>query len=361
MKIGITFNGSDKLFSNGINYNVFLWYDFLRLCGFTPYLINGSDKNDEKAVETIIENFNRSYRCVKYNSMKHSEFIKLDIFKELKLVFCIGLSDTVLFDLLRKTERKIIYIMLGNTYKIDVQNILDDKQEAYGCLYTYDEVWISKHFEYSKDYLEVRYKSKVYVCPYLWEPWLLDTFEIKDKIKKIDNISVGIVEPNINYGKTCLMPISLCEVNEKDIDDVYVFGSRHLKEKKMLVDFTKKLELFKKKKISFENRIKMTSILTDLCNVIVSTTEDWDLNYVFLECFYYGVPLVHNSEYLKDYGYYYPNLEIKKSEGIFRKIKNEFNREKYIEDHKEVLFKYSVNNPVNQAWVKHQISKFIKE
>jgi len=40
--------------------------------------------------------------------------------------------------------------------------------------------------------------------------------------------------------------------------------------------------------------------------------ENWDLNYVFLECFYLGVPLIHNSKMLKDYGYYYPDLDISK-------------------------------------------------
>jgi uncharacterized protein YutD len=40
---------------------------------------------------------------------------------------------------------------------------------------------------------------------------------------------------------------------------------------------------------------------------------------------------------------------------MFEDIKNNFNKTDYIEKHKEVLFKYSIYNPLNQEWVKEQI------
>ena len=83
--------------------------------------------------------------------------------------------------------------------------------------------------------------------------------------------------------------------------------------------------------------------------------DDCDLNYVYLECFYLGVPLVHNSPMLKDYGYYYPKLDIEKGAEQIKNIIKNHNREKYIEKHKKILHTFSIENPINQKWVKQKL------
>ncbi len=354
MKVGITCNyKNDTLFANGIDYNILLWYKFLELCGYIPYLIYGSINNEVK--EKYGELFDKKYRIVEYNPTEITDINKSYIFKEIEVIFFCGFYDINLLNISKEKNKKNIYIMMGNEYQYDVQSIIENNNNII-LNYNYDEIWISPHFEYSKDYLEIRYKTKVVVCPYIWEPLLMEKYGLKDNVKPIENtIDVAIMEPNLNYGKTCLIPISICELNEKDIDNVYVFGAHHLKENKFIQEVIMKKEIIKKGKTSFENRVPITDIISKYCNVVVSCNENWDLNYVFLECFYLGVPLVHNSEYLKDYGYYYPDLRINKTLGMFEDIKNNFNKTDYIEKHKEVLFKYSMHNPMNQKWVKEQI------
>ena len=73
-------------------------------------------------------------------------------------------------------------------------------------------------------------------------------------------------------------------------------------------------------------------ILSEYCNCIVSYVEDCDLNYVFLECFYLGVPLIHNSPMLKNYGYYYPRLNVTRGAEQIVNVVNNHNREEYIKD-----------------------------
>jgi len=361
MKVGITFTGViDKLFTNGINYNVILWYNFLELCGYEPYLIYGTYKDEQ--YEHTIDKFNYTYKCIHYSIKQYRNITTLKNFKELKIIFNIGLSHDNLFNLIKKNNKILIYVMLGNLIQHDVQNIIQKDYNIIRINYDYNEVWISPHFEYSKDYLEMRYKTKVVVCPYIWEPLLLNTYDLKNKIKPIENtIDVAIMEPNINYCKTCLIPISICELNEKDIDNVYVFGAHHLKENKFVKEVLMKKEIIQKGKTSFEHRVPITDIVSKYCNVVVSCNENCDLNYVFLECFYLGIPLVHNSEFLKDYGYYYPDLRINKTLGMFEEIKKKFNKTDYIEKHKEVLFKYSMHNPMNQAWIQYKIDCLLQK
>ena len=104
----------------------------------------------------------------------------------------------------------------------------------------------------------------------------------------------------------------------------------------------------------FNNR----NIITDIfkkCNCIISTTQEWDLNYVFLECFYYGIPLIHNSKMLQEYGYYYPDLDINKAAEQVKEVFNTHNTQLYIEKHKPILHKYSISNPYNQEWVRNKL------
>jgi hypothetical protein len=356
MKICITIsNNFEELFCNGLKYNVFLWYNFLELCGYDVYLLCGDYESEYK--EYSINIVNHNYNIIRYNINNLQTLKETNFYQDLHSLLCIGFRDNNLIKVMKIDNKKTIYVMLGNQYQYHIQNIIDKDFLTYSdAINIFNEIWISPHFEYSKDYLECIYNTKVVVCPYIWEPFLLQDSMNSNTIKPIENtIDVAIMEPNLNYGKTCLIPISICELNEKDINNVYVFGAHHLKENKFVQEVIMKKEIIKKGKASFEHRVPITDIVSKYCNVVISCNENWDLNYVFLECFYLGVPLVHNSEFLKDYGYYYPNLRINKTLGMFEDIKKKFNKTDYIEKHKEVLFKYSIYNPMNQAWVKHKL------
>ena len=75
----------------------------------------------------------------------------------------------------------------------------------------------------------------------------------------------------------------------------------------------------------------MVHMMNKYCNVVVSFTENCDLNYLHLECLYLGIPLIHNSKMLKEYGYYYEGYDTKMaSKHIENLYKNGFNKEEYI-------------------------------
>ena len=90
-----------------------------------------------------------------------------------------------------------------------------------------------------------------------------------------------------------------------------------------------------------------SSMMKKHCNVVLSYVNDWDLNFLFFECFYLGIPLIHNAKMLKNYGYYYEgkNMSQKFTEHIKNLKINGFDRDKYINKHKELIHKYSFSNP----------------
>jgi hypothetical protein len=363
MKIAITFNGEiNKLYCNGINYNVILWYDFLKECGHEPCFIY-SHNTISNAGFTKFDLLGKEYCVIQYKLNNYPDLILFKEFLDIKMVFMIGLSHPSFIDFCKKINKKFICIFLGSVYYTDMQCILDKNYNGYCNLYQkYDEIWISPHFEFSKDYLSIRNNTLVTVCPYIWEPDLIDNDITKNNIQIIDNydkINVGIMEPNLNYVKTCLIPLALCEDNIDDINMVYLFNSEDLPKIKFFTNFIDNLKIKKLNKIKIAARYSIVNILSKWCNCIVSCVENCELNYVFLECFYLGVPLIHNSSMLKEYGYYYPNLDIHKAKDFFKEIKQSFNREEYINKHKPLLHKYSMYNSINKEWVNKRINSII--
>lgn len=349
LNLGICISDSfcKNIYNNGINLNTIVFYDFFVKCGFNVFFLIHEDTN--------IENYklfkDSSFNIVKYNYNIHTflnNFIKIDY------VFNISFLDGTLIDLLKLINpfMKIIYVCLGNALLNFINHFISNSTIEAVTNYNFDEVWISPHFKFSKFFYDIYWKNKVYICPYVWGDNLIKDINLDFNF---DKLNIGIVEPNIHPMKNCIIPISICENAETDINRVYVFNSYSKINDKNFIKFVNKLQLFKNNKISFEHRLKLVEIFK-YCNCIVSFTENWDLNYVFFECFYFGIPLIHNSELLKDYGYYYPNYDVNKGVEQIKNILKYHDREKYIEKHKKVLEYYSINNTMAQSWVINRLN-----
>ena len=169
--------------------------------------------------------------------------------------------------------------------------------------------------------------------------------KVIDKIlKDTKELKVAIVEPNIEQAKNCLIPFAICEKAHEHIKKIKVFNTVKFKDysfKALLLN----TESCKKGKVTVEGRHPLPMILSEYC-MVVSYVEDCDLNYVFLECFYLGVPLIHNSPMLKDSGYYYPRLNVSRGAEQIVNVVNNHNRDEYIKKHKPLISKYSVTNPI---------------
>ena len=82
----------------------------------------------------------------------------------------------------------------------------------------------------------------------------------------------------------------------------------------------------------------------------MSHQQDNALNYLYLEALYLGLPLLHNSEFIADYGYYYPDNDIDIALDNLNKIINYHsnNIENYRSKSREILEKFSYKNSSNK-------------
>jgi len=171
--------------------------------------------------------------------------------------------------------------------------------------------------------------------------------------KKEDAKHIGILEPNINLVKTFVIPACIVErLYCEDPDQfketgVRIYCSDHIRDRQAFKHLYGHLTC--KGILSSESRYTVIDIFNSDCNVIISHQHLCEYNYLYLDALYYGLPLVHNSPRLKEYGYYYPDFDVAKGFKALQRALNEHDKNiaSYNEKAQDLLFKHSVKNPDN--------------
>jgi hypothetical protein len=328
--VGVLTNGdTDGYFSNGLHQNALFLHKCLKnapkiksLLLFYPF--PGKEWPDHKQI----------FDETAYNLDLFLDKYHLDV-----ILYVSVLPNSSKIEKLKNNNVKMVAVVYGNRYIMDQEAICfgefvpakDDVfnhaarsilREDVGI----DAVWVSPHFSWQKDYIKHRYQnvSLSHTCPYIWGPDLLlnqykeDSF-YKDKGPLFrpgnpKNKNVFATEPNINVVKTSLFPFMAANilVNQENpnFGELLLFGCR----KKRLhnpyaAQYFKSLRIDKEKKVFYEDRWRFSTI-TKHAQVMFHHHFENGLNYTLLEAAALRLPVVHNSEFMPELGYYYKRANL---------------------------------------------------
>ena len=352
LRIAVTCKDSSRIWSNGLTQNA---YNLIVLLKKANYEFVDAVSQFEEAGKKL-ENF--EIKKLTKDNVKDYDII---------LEVCYSLTDG-LFDFAKASGIKIATINYGNILMLMQEDFIlsSDKNPAInrGGINS----WISPHFEFSKGFVETTSKGNVSICPYIWSP---DIFQKYFESKNINPFyagpknlkKIGVFESNINIIKTCIYPlISIEKLERKNpdiISEVLLFNAVSLKENEKFKEITKNFDIFSSGKLSVEGRYPLPDMLAKgFVGTIVSHQFYCDLNYLTLEALYTGNPIIHNSDFCKDAGYYYSLFD---AESCSNQIQNaiethDSNIESYKKESKEVLYRFSCDNPENISGYKKLIN-----
>jgi len=343
MKVGITCRDESRVWNNGLHqnsYNLFILYKKL---GLDVSLV--SQNIDSKKI------FNDEIKQLTINTIDDYDVI-LEVSE--------SVSDNIYKKIIDK-NKKIVSINYGNILMILNEDIVMDKKTTASLSREGVENWLSPHFYFSKGLTKVVSKKEPKFCPYIWSPDFLikssqrSGIDIFDSAKKLDVRKIGILEPNINFIKTCIYPILGCETLErKDSDkilEILVFNSEKLKTSARFLEIIKNFDIYKNKKISFEERYSLPFLINKgYFGTIISNHIYNDLNYLTLESLFLNIPIIHNSYFCKEAGFYYedPHSAGEISNLLELIIDNYcLDNKDYKENSEKVLWNFSPENPDN--------------
>ena len=304
IRIAITAMHDKKIWANGLYQNLYHLFNMLTSVGYNVDLVVESAK--------IAENTFMGHQL---------RYLTPDNITDYDIV--IEVANT----LRDKTSQKYINedggvtatIHYGNEFLLNtvVNSLYYPDVEAKTFRPPRHAMWISPHFTFSRDALEILHKTEVSVCPYIWSPKFLLNNNPEEALLFNDSrnpANVAVMESNLYFVKTCHIPMLIIEQTYREnpglINEAYVLGSENLKKSKTFVSFANDLTGTKDGLISFEPRYKFPHLIKrGVAGTIVSHQTFNALNYLQLEAMYLGVPFVHNSHFFKDHGYYYEGFD----------------------------------------------------
>ena len=356
MNVLFTASYKNGVFSNGLQQNIIYLAELLRNLGHNIFICI------DHSIEDVV---NPPVDILILEEDELDELPKIDFILQAGWVF-----TKKSIDFLKKNNLscKNIHIHYGNRMMADIEQSSWDNL----CIDTYDvdEVWTSPHYENAVEYFKTYYSTDdVLIAPYIWSDKYVNL--LQDKVEaeggscfynKDDQKNIAILEPNLNMTKHCIPAIMIAEQmfksNPELVNHVYVYCTSKLRDKTFFKSFMWQLDIVKAGKITFCDRKRIHVVLANEANIILSHQLMNGLNYTYLESLYFNCPLIHNSKYIKDCGYYYEDYNIiqgaKILEGAIRG--HDLNLDLYKDQARDVLFKYSDKNPNNIEFYKNKIS-----
>lgn len=313
ISIFVKADGSLGLFENGLRQNVLFLYLLFKNAPNCArvYLLNHGESDDPVAPEGLGIEPGAIVRTAK-------------VIDELDYVIGAGAAidrDTAMA--LRRRGCRMICYKGGNGAVISMEATAAKPPRPDAELYFdsdyYDAIWMTpQHIHTYRGWCQTLYRCPVFEVPQIWSPLMIQTAEprIRDGFgyrPRGEQWRVGVMDPNITVMKTSHLPMLVCETafrrRREAFRAMYITNAIQFKDEPHFSSFALSLEAAKAGVMTAEPRFVSSHFLTDHCDAVV--THHWEngLNYLYYEVLYGNYPLIHNSEFLKDYGYYYRDFD----------------------------------------------------
>ncbi len=352
----------ENIFCNGLFQNVYYFYRMFESMGWLPFLLVNKRPDDFGKVPWYMRDLR--LLCVE-------EIVKNPI--PVKLYMEIGMStDQGFRKLLKMCGAKVGKLYLGNILNIDIETPIFYPQMhfAHHVIGELDEIWVSPHYnmhgQYARalNHIDIEKKGSIAV-PYIWDSQILMKGGERNFFWKAppseEKETFLILEPNISFQKSSLVPLMILEAwfreNPSWKGEVVVVNGERLN---MIPFFREsiwnKLDIVKAGRVKMMGRLDILTILNDYSHA-VPICHQWnnEYNYMVLEYFWCGYPVLHNASDWKDYGYYYEGSNFSQAVYMINRIRafHRENLEVYKAHARALAWRHSPHNPdVQNVWAK---------
>ena len=314
LKVGVTLyvrKGFQSLWENGIFQNCLFLVMLLEKAPHVEraYLVQGGDGEAEHRQQLLNE--------VPLDTLSLDEAAQqLDVIIEMSAQL-----DPAWVTAFRAKGGKVISAHVGNDYMIDAERMIFNRPNAHLMSGSpYHQVWTLPEYESTcVSYYEAAMRAPVKIMPHLWSPVVIERasrtmadahygYQAGAKSWR-----VALFEPNICMVKTGFIPLLACEVAHRRspgaLSRVLAFNTRHLMANSTMIGFCDALDIHRLGLVQYEARAATYEVMAKMADAVVSHHLENGQNYLYYELLWGGYPLIHNSEFVGDCGYYYPGLD----------------------------------------------------
>lgn len=259
----------------------------------------------------------------------------------------------------------VIAYRCGNDYVMDVERLSFGLRS--GAIFNgarIDEIWThAQHEKTCGSYWRMGMRAPLKVMPHIWNPIFLE--QTKEEVVRTGKAEtfgyvprpgakrIALFEPNISVLKSCVPGMMVCEaahrLDRTAIGEIYVTNATQLKEHVTFQNLAGALDIVRDKLASFEARYNLPYFLARYGDIVV--THQWEngLNYLYYDVLHGRYPLVHNSPFLKDVGYYYEDFSFEQGGAVLLEAirRHDEQIEAYDSKAARLLASVDIDNPRN--------------
>ncbi len=315
MRIGLSIltSAQHNIWSNGIGQNVYHLARLLEALPFVEQVLlidtgDGGAPGDAGAIGA------------RYAMLTPQEaFNAVDVTIEVS-----GALEPEWLSAFRAGGGKVAYLNCGHPYMDLVEPDVFGRNDYFPPVGRSDEIWLLPKDRAFAPMMRSLYRCPVHELPYLWSPMFLDqkVAELADKGSVFgyragmlaQGLRPALFEPNRSAGKMSTIPFLICETLEKvdpgRIAHLTYLNTRHMTDHPAFGALVGGSLLAREHKVSLDGRQYVAKVLAETANLVVSHQIDWGQNYLYLDVIHGNYPLIHNSPFFADVGYYYEGNDI---------------------------------------------------
>ncbi|HWE98277.1 MAG TPA: DUF2827 family protein [Caulobacteraceae bacterium] len=318
MRIGISILTSEgqSIWSNGLAQNVFLLGRLFRALAFVDDIVL-LNCGDQAAVSTDAGAAGQSFPLV-----RPREAGDLDVIVELA-----GGLDVEWLDLQRARGARVVYYVCGHPYSSAVDPTVFSRPGYFTRADRCDEVWLLDQYTPFASMVSALHRCPARLVPIVWASDF-----IAQRAAEVDasglqfglrpgqktwakgGLRPAIFEPNISVTKSCTLPMLICDGAAREQPDavaaMLVLNSLQMKDQLTFQHLVASLDLQKAGHAFFEHRHDFAGFMAHHADAVVSHQWLHPSNYLYCDALFGAYPLVHNSSWARDVGYYYPDFDV---------------------------------------------------
>ena len=321
MRIGISVvtHSGQNIWQNGLGQNVIFLAELYQRLPFVQSVLL-IDVGDQLAMPPQVDLSSRDLRIMPIREATD----EVDVIVEMG-----GALDVQWLDLMRARGKKVVYYCCGQPFVGLAEPAVFNKPTHAARPDRCDEIWLLPKDAAFAPMMRTLHRCAVHEAPFIWHPHFIERraqevaeltgqrYGYRGRDVAADGTSAGlrvaIFEPNISVVKTSSIPMLVCDeayrADRAAIAMMHVLNTLHLKDHPTMLYFANSLDLVREHKAVFHGRHDIVGFMVQHADAVVSHQWQNDQNYSYMDALYGDYPLVHNSPWLKEAGYYYSGFE----------------------------------------------------
>ncbi|MBB3180642.1 DUF2827 family protein [Variovorax sp. Sphag1AA] len=221
---------------------------------------------------------------------------------------------------MRSQGKKVVYVCCGHPYAGLIEPIIPGRPSAFSRADRCDEVWVLPKDSEFAPMLRLLHRCPVHVVPFIWSPrfaqarideveQLGQRFGYRTRDAEDEGWRVAVFVPATAVVKTSIVAmvagIDPSESMEGSVKVTHVLNTLHARDYPATRYFASSADLFRQHKAIFHGSFDIVGFMAEFADAVIAHGWENDQDYSYLDVLYGDYPLIHNSTWLADAGYYY--------------------------------------------------------